>query len=94
MFRALILALLFSVPASASERRFDPLATHLSHFVDAFELGTLSAKSRDRIHHIMNHRGSTHAEKVFALVDLLDREGALRHVDIHGPRSYRMASSD
>lgn len=87
MFHRLVLCLALSLamaPLGAAADPDNPLATELRGYVEAFDLRTVPDSARSRLWAIIAHGSASHMAKVVAIHDILQRHGALRHVDLEG----------
>lgn len=88
---ALILSLAALPQVAASETLHDAL----QDYIVAFDITDVDPSTRSTLREIVNDPDMSHGNKVLSLHSILDSEGALRHVDIHGaPLNTADASGD
>lgn len=73
--------LLGTLPMAATSA---PLADELKNYVVAFDMEALNDAARAQLQTIIDDPGKSHGNKVMSVHTVLDRNDALRHVDIHG----------
>ncbi|MCR9274314.1 MULTISPECIES: hypothetical protein [Mameliella] len=85
MLRILAFSLAATLMAGTAEAQVrDALASDLRNFVEAFELSQVPATEQTRLQVIVDHPEASHVAKVMAIHEILQDNGALRHVDMHG----------
>jgi len=73
--------LLGMIPMAATSA---PLAEDLKDYVVAFDMAALDRDAQEHLQQIIDDPQASHGTKVLSVHTVLDRNGALRHVDIHG----------
>ncbi|MBY6118151.1 hypothetical protein [Mameliella alba] len=85
MLRILAFSFAATLMAGTAEAQVrDALASDLRNFVEAFELSQVPATEQARLQVIVDHPEASHVAKVMAIHEILQDNGALRHVDMHG----------
>lgn len=85
MFRLSVFLLAAAlVPCSAGAESRRPLDEQLTEYVESFDLAGLAPPVLDRLAYVASHPEASHVAKVIEIHDILKKNDALRHVDMHG----------
>lgn len=85
MLRILAFSLAATLMVGTAEAQVrDALTSDLRNFVEAFELAQVPDAEQARLRVIVDHPEASHVAKVMAIHEILQNNGALRHVDMHG----------
>lgn len=81
MKRFVLSLLIGTMPLAATAA---PLADELKNYVAAVNMAALDSDARAELQTIIADPGKSHGNKVLSVHTVLDRNNALRDVDIHG----------
>ena len=81
MKRFALAVLMGTLPVTATA---GPLAEDLKNYVVAVDVDSLDSEARAELRTIMDDPARSHGNKVLSVHTVLDRNNALRDVDIHG----------
>jgi hypothetical protein len=81
MKRFALAVLIATMPVAATAA---PLAEKLKNYVVAVDMTVLDEAARAKLQTIIDDPGKSHGNKVLSVHTVLDRNNALRDVDIHG----------
>lgn len=81
MKRFALAVLIGTLPVTATA---GPLADELKNYVVAVDVNALDDEARAELRTIMDDPAKSHGNKVLSVHTVLDRNNALRDVDIHG----------
>ncbi len=81
MKRFALVILLGTMPIAGAAA---PLDEELKNYVEAFDMAALDTEARAELEAIIDDPRASHGTKVLSVHTVLERNQALRHVDIHG----------